>query len=195
MQSFKEGGKEPPIDISFIKALDDKHKEQLSGAKDIEPHELPQMDSRLREGEKHSDDQIDIDGTSVAIPQLTIMDMRKIQARSLTQLAGSSLGKKLVMATRSEVSLDEKVELTEDERVMLGDVGIEEDYWLANFVLTREKHPKITGNKENDRQWIGTLPCFDQLVALIRKCNFIDKDGDKRMRFFRNNGLREPVKT
>lgn len=180
----------PKVDTSALDAVMALKKEDIDRATNREPSTVIDVDLRVREGSEYKGDVIEVDGVNVIIPQLTFIQVRKANREGLKSLDGKPIGKKVLLAIRSEAKLDEQVGDSIEETVQIAEMSDIEDLWFMFYALVESKHPKVTGNFVKDRPYLEKIKNAEDLIKAIRRFNGLSEEGVNDVKFFRDNGLR-----
>ncbi len=133
----------------------------------------------------------------VYIPQLSFLDLRKARREAMKLVDKSETGKKILMALDSSIPDDEEIgEISDWDRKMFWDELLDhEDLWLAFLALKEVKHPKITGDFNEDRNWIEFTPDIQDFIYRIKFFNGLETErnpsGVDAVKSFRRDGLLE----
>jgi len=192
MQRIPETPKK--LDTSALDAVMALKKEDIDRATNREPSTVIDVDLRLREGAKYKGDEMEIDGVKIYIPQLTFLQLRKANREAMKSLDGKPIGKKVLLAIRSEAKLDEKIDDTIEETVQIAEMSDIEDLWLMFYSLVESKHPKITGEFTKDRPYLERIRNAEEFITAIRRFNGLSEEGVNDMKYFRDHGLRGAAK-
>lgn len=184
----------PKVDTSALDAVMALKKEDIDRATNREPSTVIDVDLRLREGSTYKGDAIEVDGVKVVIPQLTFIQVRKANREGLKSLDGKPIGKKVLLAIRSEAKLDEQVGDSLEEAAQIAEMSDIEDLWFMFYALVESKHPKVTGDFVKDRPYLERIKNAEELIKAIRRFNGLSEEGVNDVKFFRDDGLRLPVK-
>jgi hypothetical protein len=191
MERIKE---KPKIDTSALDAVMDLKKADIERATNREPSTVIDTDLRLREGAGYKGDVIEVEGVKVVIPQLTFIQVRKANREGLKSLDGKPIGKKVLLAIRSEAKLDEQVGDSLEETAQIAEMTDIEDLWFMFYALVESKHPKVTGDFVKDRPYLERIKNAEELIKAIRRFNGLSSEGVEDVKFFRDDGLRITIK-
>lgn len=190
MESFKKTDMKN-VDMSAVQEVMDIKNKQLAGIRKSNPDDILKMDTRIREGLNSVEDPIEIEGRVFAIPQLTVVDVRRASIIAFRSIQDTTLAKKLVSSMRTKAAKSEMTkELTPQEVLMWAEVTIEEDVILVWMSLKKGKHPKITGDIEKDREFVENLRNFDKVAKLVRKINAVGPEGAEEVKSFPVDDIR-----
>jgi hypothetical protein len=163
------------------------------------PTLLVETDLRLREGVEYTGDVFTFDGVGITIPQLTFIQVRKSQRQAFIAFEDKKLLKKIFELVRKLKKPDEKLPLTFEEELKIGDINDVEDLWLIHFALLESGHPKVLRDFEENRKWFERVSGVEDFLSKLKIVNGLNEEnsdtpsGEEVIKSFHHVDLRSDV--